>query len=212
MTISPRAVAFLAGLTEAFDDPDVDFRRTLTRFADQVRLAVPSSLGVSVTMTTARMPTTVDVMDDVISPDGIRSSLMIPAAAAATALIGRGSSPSVGDQDIILILYAGVPGALIDLAADLGWLTGLDGADFALDQHLMGPQPAGPSTTDLDSLVNQAIGVLLGQGETPEQAGMIINEQAVAGGITTSVVAAAILAKLSDPPPAPGQFGPCTPS
>jgi hypothetical protein len=199
MTFSPRTVAVLAGLTEAFDDPDVDFQQTLTRFADQMRLAVPSYLGVSLTMTTARMPTTVDVVDDVMAPDCIRSSLRIPASAAA-ALMGRGSSRSVGDQEIVMVLYAGVPGALVDLAADLGWLTGLGEADLVLDQHVMGPQAA-DSTADLNSMVNQAIGVLLGLGETPERAGMIIDERAVAGGISTSVVAAAIIAGLSDRPP-----------
>lgn len=69
---------------------------------------------------------------------------------------------------IELILYAGKRGALTDLAADLSWLTGRDLSDFVLDAHLIVPDNSG----DLRrmSWINQAIGVLIGRGDTPEHA------------------------------------------
>ncbi len=196
MTISPLAVAVLTMLTEALEDPDVDFRRSLTQFADQMRLAVPSCLGISVTMTTSRSGVQLEAMDNVIAHDGIRSSLMIPATAVLT---GLGTTRAQEDPDITLILYAGVPGALVDLAADLGWLTGLAGSDFVLDQHLTGPQSADVGI-DVDSVINQAIGMLLGRGRTPEQAEMIIASRATAEGISRQATATAILEELSRTP------------
>jgi hypothetical protein len=199
MTISPRAVAVLAELTEAFDDRDVNFRRSLTQLGDQVRLAVPSYLGVSLTMTTPRSCIQVEVMESVIASGGIRSSLMIPATAILT---GGGAAGARTDQDITLILYAGVLGALVDLAADLGWLTGLAGSDFALDRHLAGPRAADVGI-DGDSVINRAIGVLLSREETPQQAEKIIAARATAEGISRQAAAAAILDELSDPRPRP---------
>jgi hypothetical protein len=181
---------------------DVDILRSLTQFADQVRLAVPSYLGVSVTMTTPRSFTQVNVMDDLIAPAGIGSSLRIPATAV---LNGHGSTTAVRDHDITLILYAGVPGALVDLAADLEWLTGLAGQELALDQDLAGPPPADPMI-DGDSVINQAIGVLLGRGETPEQAEIIIENRAAAEGISPQATAAAILHEASNRQTGPGGF------
>jgi hypothetical protein len=192
MTISSRAALVLAELTEAFDDPGVNFRRSLSHLGGQVRMAVPSYLGVSLTMTSPRSSTQVEVMDDGIAPDGIGSSLMIPATAI---LNGRDSTAATADADIALILYAGVPGALVDLAADLGWLTGLPGSDFALDQHLAGPQSA---TAEPNSTFNQAIGVLLGRGETPQQAEVIIAVRAATEGISAQATAAAILREVSE--------------
>lgn len=195
MTISPRAALVLAELTEAFDDPGVNFLRSLSQFADQVRLAVPSYRGLSLTVTTARSSTQVEVMDDGIAPGGIGSSLRIP----ATTILNRGPTGPSRDDDISLILYAGVPGALVDLAADLGWLTGVAESDLALDQHLAGPQPHA-ATIDGDSAINQAIGVLLGRGETHRQAEIIIAVRAAAEGISPQATAAAILHEVSGQP------------
>ena len=102
-------------------------------------------------------------------------------------------SPVVdGAAAIGLILYAGTPGAFTDLAADLAWLSGRDLSDFALDQHL----------TDLDghdglaalSLINQAIGALIANGHTPEQADRELNDRAGRAGVDRRVAATHILA------------------
>ncbi len=198
MKIPSRAAASLAELTETFDDPDIDIGRSLGRFADQVRSAVPSYLGVSVEMMTADTQRSVDAMEDSFVPGTIRSSVKIPTSTA----LGAGPERAGGAQRIALILYAASPGALIDLAADLAWLTSLPLSDFALDQHLTGPESLSGSAA-ATSVVNQAIGVLLARGRTPEEAEADIDGRAVRTGLTRQVVATAILAEtetsLEDP-------------
>jgi hypothetical protein len=72
---------------------------------------------------------------------------------------------------VTLILYAAAPGTFVDLAADLAWLTAQTLTEFAFDEHLT--LPDGPDTAaQLQAAceINQAIGVLIGRGHTPEHA------------------------------------------
>jgi hypothetical protein len=70
-----------------------------------------------------------------------------------------------------LILYAQRRGAFIDLAADLSWLTGRDPSEFVLDHHFTLPNHLdAPEGLTVASVINQAIGVLIAHGRTPEQA------------------------------------------
>lgn len=195
MMISPRAMSALTALTATFDDPDIDLARTLKALTDQVDLAVPSFLGVSVHVTTGGARIDLASMDT-IPASGIGSSLTIPAQSPSNG----NAHPADASSRIELILYAAAPGALVDLAADLGFLMSLPLSAFALDQHLDGPEPTG-SAMDAISLVDQAIGVLLGLGRTPEQAENDIADQASAG-VSREAVAAAILADRV--PPAAG--------
>lgn len=94
-----------------------------------------------------------------------------------------------------LVLYAGSPGAFVDLAADLAWLTARPLSDFVLDQHLT--IPAGSDTgTQLSaaSVINQAIGVLIGIGYTPRQADLRLDSQAAHAGTDRYAAAQLILA------------------
>ena len=68
----------------------------------------------------------------------------------------------------MLTLHAGTAGALVDAAADLAYALGLGLDDIEFD----GERPTardGAGLTDL-STVNQGIGILVGQGLTPEDA------------------------------------------
>jgi hypothetical protein len=109
--------------------------------------------------------------------------------------------PTVGDAGrrppVAIVLYAGSRGTFVDLAADLAWLTTRPLSDFVLDQHL--PDPAAKCTvTGLSetSVINQAIGVLIGQGYTPEQAERHLAKGADAG-ISRHAVGLRILAGLT---------------
>lgn len=67
------------------------------------------------------------------------------AAAAGSRRRARGAFLSGPDRDELargpsVILYAAKPGAFIDLAADLAWLTGRSLTDFVLDRHLILPK------------------------------------------------------------------------
>ena len=166
MKISPRTAAELALLSETFDEPGFDLLRSLTRLADEVRSAVPSYLGMTVIMTTPKTRTAIDVMYETGHVVAARSSLTIPASLALAGVLCLEGEEQPG---VILIVYAAMPGAFVDLAADLGWLTAIPLADLVLDDHLDGPGPDGSSLAE-SSLVNQAIGALLGDGLTPELA------------------------------------------
>ena len=92
-------------------------------------------------------------------------------------------------------------GAFVDLAADLAWLTGAAVEDFALDVHgltagmadgvdgvagsdLTGSRPVTDRRRRVfdESLINQAVGILLGRGLTPEQARQELDNRAAAAG------------------------------
>ena len=86
-------------------------------------------------------------------PEQITTSLLVPLAVAADG----------GEVSVALILYAETPGAFIDLAADLAWITGRPPEDFALDEHRSLPTNSTARLTDLSS-INQALGVLIERG------------------------------------------------
>jgi len=192
MRIPPRVVADLAALTKTFDDPDVDLLRSLRQFADQVRLAVPSCVGISMSLTSAQSRVELEAMDDDLDRKRICSSLAIPAAAVR----GRKTEAGPDRWDAEVIIYASAPGSLVDLAADLGWLTTLGWPTFALDQHLAGP-PVGMDGLPVMSVINQAIGVLIGRGRTSAQATVDLDLRAAATGTSRWAVATSILAGLS---------------
>jgi hypothetical protein len=192
MKLSPRTAAELAALNETFEEPAFDLVQSLTRFSDEVRLAVPSYLGLSVVMTAPTSRTAIDVIDEASHVLGVRSSLMIPASLALAKVLSTGSL----QPEIALIVYASRAGALVDLAADLGWLTSIGLPGFALDEHLDGPGPVDGSLTE-SSLINQAIGALLAQGLPPEAAERAVIARAESAGTSRAAAALAILEDLT---------------
>ncbi len=176
MELSAAVAADLTILTEALDGADTDLAQTVQQLAAAASSAVGSYLGLTITATTGGRPINLTALQDSAQVDDIRTSLRVPLdagnhhhrdthaqAGQAEAITGPITGPGME-----LILYAGNPGALIDLAADLSWLTGRELSDFVLDAHL------GVAEHDDElgrtSWVNQAIGVLIGRGYTPEHA------------------------------------------
>ena len=107
--------------------------------------------------------------------------------------------PGIGDgwapPAVALILYAKSPGAFVDLAADLAWLTARPLGDFVLDQDLT--IPAGSDSgaqLSAASVINQAIGVLIGLGYTTQQADWRLDTQAAHAGTDRYAAAELILA------------------
>ncbi len=99
---------------------------------------------------------------------------------------------------VIVVLYAGSPGTFVDLAADLAWLTDRPFSDFVLDQHLPVPVERCSTTSLFEvSVINQAIGALIGQGYTPEQAERHLTAEGAAAGISRHAVGLRILAGLN---------------
>lgn len=188
MDITPALAADLATLSEALDATDGDITEALRQLVVDTKLAVHSYLGLTVTSDDARFPLTLVVMEDSAHPADIVSSLMMP--------MSDGSADGDGAR-LAVILYAGKRGAFVDLAADLSWLTGRAHSDFALDQHLSLPaESVLDGRVQSASLINQAIGVLLGHGYTPERAEFEIEARAAAAGHSRSDAAGIILGNV----------------
>ena len=156
MDISSALAADLALVTDALDDPRADVAESVRQLAADALLAVPSFLGLTVVVSGADPSHQFTTMVGTTRAEDIRSSLLMPALAP---------DPGTTARTVEVILYAGNPGAFVDLATDLAWMTGSADDVFALDRHLSPiPLPDGQRTLEAESLVNQAIGVLIGDG------------------------------------------------
>ena len=193
MKISAALAADLGILTAALDEPAADALHSLHRLGVDAQAAVPTFLGLSVIAAGSDPPFTFTIFEeDVADGVGASLSLTLPGVGEAWA------SPSVA-----LILYARTPGTFVDLAADLAWLTGRPPSDFALDQHLRAPAGSDAETSlRAASVINQAIGVLIGRGYTPRQAHSKLDTQADGAGTDRYATAQFILDTLTAADPA----------
>ena len=158
--------------------------------------AIGSYLGLTVSISAGAGAFTFTTLADSEQTPAIRASLrMLLPDVASTGADGVGPA---------LILYAGRSGAFVDLAADLAWLTGRELTDFVLDQHLQLPaQPDGTLTLLTASLIDQAIGVLIGRGYAPDQARRELDTDAARAATDRAGAAARILAALTPINPEP---------
>jgi hypothetical protein len=164
MKIGAALAADLDILSAALDEPGADVLRTLHQLGVDAQATVRAYLGLSVTVAGSDPPFTFTVLEDGAAAADVRTSLWLT-------LPGVGVGDGRAAPSVALILYAGTPGTFVDLTADLAWLTGRPPSDFVLDQHLSGPaRPDAGIYLRTASVINQAIGVLIGRGYTPEQA------------------------------------------
>ena len=194
MKIGAALAADLGILTAALDEPGADVLHTLHQLGVDAQAAVPTYLGLSVTVDGSDPPFTFTTLEDGAAADDVRTSLRL-------------TLPGVGDcrasPSVALTLYAGTPGTFVDLTADLAWLTGRPPSDFVLDQHLSGPpRPDTGTYLRTPSVINQAIGVLIGRGYTPEQAHRELDTQADGGSTDRHTAAQFILDTLTAEDPA----------
>ena len=193
MKIGPALAADLGILTAALDEPGANVLHSLHQLGVDARAAVPTYLGLSVTVEGSDPPFTFTTVEDGAADD-VRTSLRLTLPGVSD---GR-ASPSVA-----LTLYAGTPGTFVDLTADLAWLTGRAPSDFALDQHLSVPAGSDAGTyLRAASVINQAIGVLIGRGYTPGQAHRELDTQADSAGTDRHTTAQFILDTLTAEDPA----------
>ena len=189
MKIGAALAADLGILTAALDEPGADVLQSLHHLGVDAQAAVPTYLGLSVTVNGSDPPFTFTTLADGTA-DNVRTSLRL----TLLARVGDGrAAPSVA-----LILYAGTPGTFVDLTADLAWVTGRPPGDFALDQHLSVPAGSNAGTyLRATSVINQAIGVLIGRGYTPGQAHQELDTQADSAGADRHTTAQFILDTLT---------------
>jgi len=196
--INATLAAELAVLTETLDDPGTDIVESLRRLIADAGTAVRSFLGLTVVLADSDPPMTFTVLENGVHAGQIGTSLMLTSLVRAQPDTGHDR----GGPRVALILYAGVPGAFVDLAADLSWMTGPStGPKFnavLLDEYLTPSAGTGPGTNlRAASVINQAIGVLIGRGNTHEQAYRELDARAQTAGTDRQRAADLILAALA---------------
>jgi hypothetical protein len=188
---SSELTASLALLTDALDDSDIDIEAGVAALTADARSAVHSYLGLSVII--SGDPTVAFTVFPEPGPvPEIRASMRM-------SMLGN----RVGVAGVVFILYAGRPGAFVDLAADLAWIYGRTSNELRLelDQHLHPHTPSqGTVTLDDAMLLNQAIGVLITRGATPEGALRDIDTRAARDGLDRTGAAGSIVAALTPKP------------
>lgn len=160
---SPRPDGDLALLTAALDDPGTDLLGLLTVVADHLTTAMPSFLGVTITVVLDGVAVTLGVHDADLAPTA-KASLNLPFSVLVPDDTTNGT----------MVFHAADVGGFPDLAVAV-MKSAADG-----EQILAGGQLASPRSersmrvTGLAefSVRNQAIGVLIDQGHTPDQAWM----------------------------------------
>lgn len=190
MKASASLAAALSGLTYALDESDADLTTTLDQFSTAAELAVGSYVGLTVQTTLQRHQLGFTALHEEASPADIITSLRMELSPSHN----PASAPDA-DPTVVLILYATAPGAFVDLSADLTWLLGSSrGSVIVLDENLVPPTlPALGTSLAVLSVVNQAIGVLIGRGHTPDQAREELERLSRVGGHGLSAGAEQIL-------------------
>jgi hypothetical protein len=187
VSISTDLATDLALLTDALDVPTSDIAATLAALSSDSAIAVSSYVGLSVRICSRHDHVEFSTVESA-EIDSIATSLRVPMA------------PELPDADgtrYVLVLYAASPGALVDLAADLAWLTGRPIDELRLDEDL--GDPAHLQATDSlrsRSTIDQALGVLMGQGRTAEQARTELEVRAGRDGVPRHAAAIALLGSL----------------
>ena len=197
MDISTALAADLAALTESLDDPGTDISQTLRRLAADTKIAVHSYLGLSAMFSVGGRRLEFTAFEEDAETEDIRASLRI----SLPPNVSGSEDPAATAS---LILFAATPGAFLDLATDLSWLAGslggLNTAAFVLDEDLTVPHdPAAPSRLKTLSTIDQAIGVLISQGNTLEQAHQHLDLLAAYTRVDRPTAAETILAELDLP-------------
>lgn len=174
MEITAGVAADLTLLADALRDPTTnvapDLADTVLVLAANARAAVSSLLGLTVTATRAAHETGAEdrvvlrftLLDEHVEPADVASSLRLPRPTA-------GAAPD--QPSIAVVLHAATPGAFVDLAADLAFMTGRGLATGDLDQHLGSAwDPDVTGILHAEPTISGAVGVLIDRGRTHEQA------------------------------------------
>ena len=114
-------------------------RRVCTRSSQYAANAVATYLGLSVLVARSEPAFAFTVLADGVVAEDVRTSLQV---------IVPGPGERAGRFAVTVTLYARSPGAFVDLAADLAWLTKSPVSDFVLDQHLALPAASATETGD----------------------------------------------------------------
>lgn len=180
VNVPPALVSSLRSLAHDDLDGSALLYRDLGRLASALRAAAPSVLGFSLVLVVDREPVRVDLVDPAGAPT--RTTLALPL---------DWITGSMGSE---MVVFAGIPGTLVDLAADLSYVLPT-GVDVVLDRHLDArPATSGTSGADRVSTTNVAIGIMIEQGLMPQDALTTLTRRAVTLGVPFAEAAAEVVA------------------
>ena len=192
MEIPDNLVVHLADLSEALEDSGTDLQAVLAVLIDDLRSAVPSFLGLRMTITQQRT-----------GADGLTLNFLPPALAdqVIATLMMPLNALGVSSPGSTVIFYAARSGAFVDLAADARFAYQLDG-QVVLDGHLPSPDnpaiPSGIFGFAEASSIDQAIGILIARGQTPDNALTVLRRQAEQSAIPLHLAARHVLNSTSE--------------
>jgi len=191
VTLSEALVDDLTLLSDALDDPVADLYAVLSVLTDDLTAAIPLYLGLTVALQVDGNPVTFSTLETEPAEE-VRSSVCL----TLQPLEEKGATGNFA-------FYSGAIGALADLADDARWIFNLDGYPV-LDQHLGLPttiatQAGIVGLADLRD-INQAIGALIEDGRTPNQAKEHLRRLAVRDGQTRARAARVLLDAITRDP------------
>ena len=161
MDVPQSVVEGLTLLSDALEDPATDLQAVLSVLTDDLVAAIPLFLGLTVALQVDEYPVIVNTLD-VGDAAAVRASLMLP-------LLPPGATASTGS----VVFYSGTAGAFVAMADDARWIFNLDGQPV-LDRHLPScaalTEPVGVHGLTRLSDFHQAVGVLIEDGLTPQDA------------------------------------------
>ncbi len=197
MDLPHALVEGLTLLSDALDDPFTDLEAVLTVLTDDLAGAVPLYLGLTITLHIEGSPVIISTLDADDTP--IRASLLL-------SMLPTPDSTDTGN----VVFYSGTAGSFDDLADDARWIFNLDGYPV-LDSHLtpvgVRADPCCVHGLSAFSDINQAIGVLVEDGLTPDDARTELRRRAYSAGQGLPEIARHLLATIPGPGP-PTQAGP----
>lgn len=186
MEFPAAVITQLDTLSEALDDVCTDLHAVLAVLADDLLAAVPSFLGLRITVAVQGQPVTITTMD----PSSARGSMLLPLVAISDLATGGN-----------LTFYAAGTDAFVDLAVDARTAYALDG-EVVLDQDVP-TTPEGRSRGEQEVLelceINQAIGVLIEQGYPTDRARAELDHRSAAAGMRRHDAARRVLGGIAVP-------------
>jgi hypothetical protein len=184
---------------DADADPDGELTARWGRLSREVVAVVPSCVAVSIALSRLGVDVliTAPITGPVAAPEPTPRVVLISSSLAL-------SLPAAGSGSV-LVLQASAPGAFLLLAEHLTALLGSGHPSPELDAHLA---PLGASTGPVLaealaelSLLDRALGVLIGHGWPPEEGEQELHRRAAAAGLTVAAVAERLLASPSPAAP-----------
>jgi hypothetical protein len=151
---------------------------------------VSSYVGLSTTTVVDNFPLTMTMMDDSVDPADIAASATLPLSIIDC------------DTDGQIVFYATDRGAFVNFAADASSLLfGVELDKIVLDRRLSLPSNLADASGVIGladfSAINQAYGVLIEQGNTPEGAHTELFDLAQDAGVTEAVTAQRLLVAVA---------------